>query len=164
MSTRSWSPGLGDFEEWVLQGSRLKVGIGVILGLNLPYDLIFWVKVDFGRAICYIIVMRCRICQKEFVPSKYRPNQQVCSQSGCQNLRQVQNEQDWRLRNPDYFKSVGQSKVWKETRHQYNKLWRQEHKKQLKKYAWEHAEERRNYMREYMRKHRHQEIVSEEKS
>ena len=98
--------------------------------------------------------MRCKICQKEFTPSKYRPNQQVCSQAECQRVRQIQNGKDWRLKNPDYFKYLDQEPAWKGKRHFYNRLWRSSHKEELKEYEREHSQERLKYMREYMRGYR----------
>jgi len=109
---------------------------------------------DSQYLICYISSMRCKICQKEFIPSKYRPNQQVCSQSECQRMRQIQNERDWRLKNPDYFKYLDQEPAWKGKRHLYNSLWRGSHKDELKEYELGHSQERKKYMREYMRRWR----------
>ena len=98
--------------------------------------------------------MRCKICQNEFTPSKYHPNQQVCFQPECQRLRQIQNERDWRAKNPDYFKCLGEESAWRQTRHRYNKLWRDSHKEELNTYSQSHKEQRRQYMREYMRRYR----------
>jgi hypothetical protein len=98
--------------------------------------------------------MLCSICQKEFIPNKYKPSQKVCSNPGCQRLRQIQNEKDWRARNPDYFKCLGQEKFWRENRHRYSKLWRVAHKDSLRDYEQSHKEQRRQYMREYMRARR----------
>jgi hypothetical protein len=65
----------------------------------------------------------CRYCEKEFLPSRYRPDQQVCSLDDCQRRRRahyhrqklaedrVYREQcrdsqaKWRAKNPDYMKS-----------------------------------------------------------
>lgn len=98
--------------------------------------------------------MRCKICQNEFVPNKYHPHQQICSQPACQRARQIQNEREWRLKNPDYFKSRGQEAAWRRIRQRYNKLWSSTHKDYLKKYEASHKEQRREYMREYMRRYR----------
>ena len=104
--------------------------------------------------ICYIFAMRCRICQNEFIPSKYRPQQQVCPRPGCQRARQIQNERQWRVKNPDYFKSLGQGSAWQEVRKRYSQLWKSTHKDYLKEYAENRKEQRREYMREYMRAYR----------
>lgn len=61
---------------------------------------------------------------------------------------------DWRIKNPDYFKWLGQDVVWQESRKHYNKLWRTTHKEYIKLYEKNKKELRREYMREYMRKKR----------
>lgn len=98
--------------------------------------------------------MRCKICQREFKPSKYRPNQEACSQPECQKQRQAQNLKDWRQKNPDYFKYLGQEPIWRDSRRQYNKLWRNTHEDYLEKYEIKRKKQRRTYMREYMRRKR----------
>ncbi len=102
--------------------------------------------------------MRCKICQKEFIPSKYHPQQQVCFQPECQHLRQILNTQDWRRKNPDYFEYSGQEASWREKRHGYTQQWRLAHKEYLKEYAKAHQDQRREYMREYMRKYREKNV------
>jgi len=100
--------------------------------------------------------MLCRICQKEFIPNKYHPHQQVCLRLECQKIRQIQNEREWRIKNPDYFKFLGQEAAWREKRRRYNRLWKFTHKGSLReKEAGEsHKVRHREYMREYMRKYR----------
>jgi len=49
-------------------------------------------------------VKMCYLCSKEFVPNKYRPSQQACSNETCQHQRQIDNMKRWRSMNPDYFK------------------------------------------------------------
>jgi len=98
--------------------------------------------------------MICKFCQREFTPNKYHPHQKVCSNPECQNLRQIQNERDWRIRNPEYFKCRGQEAFWREDRHQYSQKWRASHKEYLKEYEKAHTPQRRVYMREYMRRYR----------
>jgi len=100
--------------------------------------------------------MICKICQREFIPNKYHFNQQVCSQSACQRIRQIQNIREWRRKNPDYFKCLGQESVWQEKRRRYNRLWKSLNKKNLKEYEQLHQEQRREYMREYMKRYRQQ--------
>jgi hypothetical protein len=64
---------------------------------------------------------RCRYCEQEFQPSKYQPDQLVCSQPDCQRQRRADyhrqkiaadpeyrqvcrdSPQKWRSRNPDYW-------------------------------------------------------------
>lgn len=108
--------------------------------------------------------MRCKICQNEFKPNKYRPQQQVCSQPECQKQRQLQNERVWRLDNPDYFKSLGQEAFWREKRSQYRRLWKKKHKKHLKEYAEKRKKEHQEYMRKYMAGYRATQNVNREKS
>lgn len=98
--------------------------------------------------------MRCKFCQKEFTPSKYRPKQQACPRPECQKMRQIQNARDWRGKNPDYFKYLDQDRAWRESRKRYNALWRKSHKEALKEYDEAHRPQRKEYMREYMRKYR----------
>ena len=65
---------------------------------------------------------RCRYCEKTFQPSKYQPQQTVCSESVCQKRRRTEYRQQklktdeeyrqvcryssrkWRSENPDYWK------------------------------------------------------------
>jgi len=98
--------------------------------------------------------MLCRICQKEFEPNKYRPNQKVCSRLECQKKRQIQNGKEWRARNPDYFKYLDQESAWKDKRKRYNKLWKATHQQELKEYQQTRRQQRQEYMREYMRNYR----------
>lgn len=98
--------------------------------------------------------MICKICKKEFIPDKYHPNQQCCLSLECQRQRQILNEKEWRSRNPNYFKCLGQESAWRENRHRYNKLWRLTHKNYLHDYQEKHKQQRKEYMREYMRRYR----------
>lgn len=106
----------------------------------------------------YNCFMQCKICKQEFKPSKYRPDQQVCSRPECQKKRQIQNERDWRARNPEYFKYFDQESAWKDKRKRYNKLWKTTHNKELKEYEDSHKEQRKEYMREYMRNYREEKL------
>ena len=65
---------------------------------------------------------RCRYCEKSFQPSKYQPQQEVCSEVGCQKQRRSEyrqqklkadeeyrqvcrdNSRKWRSQNPDYWR------------------------------------------------------------
>ena len=102
--------------------------------------------------------MRCKICNNEFTPSKYRPKQETCSKPACQHERQIRNLAEWRRRNPDYFKCLGQESSWDASRHRYSRLWKAAHKDEIRAYYREHKQERNEYMREYM--HRYREIKS----
>ena len=98
--------------------------------------------------------MTCKICQREFLPNKYHPNQQVCSRTECQHRRQILNQRRWRIENPEYFKCRGQDAFWRDNRHLYSREWRMAHKYYLKKYEKNHRQQRREYMKEYMRRYR----------
>ena len=98
---------------------------------------------------------KCEICQKPFIPNKYRPNQQICSSVECQYQRQLENMSEWRRRNPNYFKyKEAQDASWKETCRHRSLDWRKKHKEYLKLYRDAHKERHRNYMREYMKEYR----------
>lgn len=98
--------------------------------------------------------MICKICKKEFIPNKYHPAQEVCFSPECQHLRQLLNEREWRLKNPEYFKIRSQDEVWQKYRRQYTREWREAHKTYIKEYEKTYKEQRREYMREYMRRYR----------
>lgn len=119
---------------------------------------------DTFNFICYIFAMRCKICQKEFIPNKYRPNQLVCSDAECQGKRQIENERAWRVKNPDYFKCLGQDEAWRQNRHRYSRLWKAVRSEHLKEYEKGQREQRRGYMREYMREYRQNKPVNGYKS
>ena len=108
--------------------------------------------------------MRCKICKNEFIPNKYHPQQQVCSQPECQRVRQIQNEREWRIKNPNYFKCLGQESAWRENRHRYSRLWKAAHKEYLREYTHSNQQRRREYMREYMRRYRKTRNVNRDKS
>ncbi|HRZ14062.1 MAG TPA: hypothetical protein P5110_01000 [Candidatus Omnitrophota bacterium] len=108
--------------------------------------------------------MVCKLCGNEFQPSKYHANQQVCGSAECQKTRQLQNQKEWRQRNPDYFKCLGQEQAWKEKRRRYNRLWKVTHQDFLKDYDQDHKEQRREYMRGYMRRYRSQSLTEKKVS
>ena len=63
----------------------------------------------------------CPYCREPFVPSRYRPDQRVCSQPACRRRREyhrrkqqtdplyrqvcLDSQQKWRARHPEYQKS-----------------------------------------------------------
>jgi len=71
---------------------------------------------------------RCRFCQKEFAPSRFHPEQTVCSDQPCQRRRQAESRQHklcsdpeyrqvcrdsarkWRANHPDYWKQYRAAK------------------------------------------------------
>jgi hypothetical protein len=120
-------------------------------------------RLDSLDLLCYIFAMRCKVCQNEFTPNKYHPQQQVCSSLECQKARQIQNCRNWRFKNPDYFKCQGQASVWRDNRNRYSKKWRLSHKEHLRIYTENHKEDRKAYMRDYMRQYRQQKNVNRDK-
>ena len=97
----------------------------------------------------------CSICKKPFLPNKYRPNQQICSNLECQYKRQLDNMKKWRNRNPHYFKyKEMRDTKWREVCRERARKWRQHHLEYLKLYRQEHREEHKEYMRKYMREYR----------
>jgi len=68
-------------------------------------------------------VKSCRYCEQEFKPSRYHPNQDVCSSKECQCRRRTEyhrkkleedpiyreqcrdSQRKWREQNPDYMKT-----------------------------------------------------------
>jgi len=97
----------------------------------------------------------CPVCKKWFMPNKYRPNQEICSNLECQYKRQLNNMKKWRGHNPNYFRyREAKDATWKETCKDRAKRWRERHQEYLKLYRSEHKDRYRIYMREYMRKYR----------
>ena len=98
---------------------------------------------------------KCNKCGSVFIPNKYRPNQDVCSNIECQYQRQLENMKRWRDKNPNYFKyKEEQDNSWKETCRQRSLQWREKHHEYLKLYRDAHKKRHREYMRDYMRKYR----------
>ncbi len=97
----------------------------------------------------------CKICGRQFVPSKYRPFQGACNDIVCQRERQRQNIKDWRLKNPDYFKyAAGTDPTYRDMIRQKHREWRKSHPSRLQEYRLRYKEKTREYMREYMKKYR----------
>ena len=97
----------------------------------------------------------CSMCKKTFLPNKYRPNQEICSNLECQYKRQLDNMKKWREKNPHYFKYKEMKDVkWREVCRERARKWRQRHLEYLKLYRQEHREEHKEYMRKYMRDYR----------
>ena len=98
----------------------------------------------------------CPICQREFTPSKYRPNsQKFCSDVACQRQRQLGNMKQWRVSNPHYFKmDETRSPYWKRLYKQRIQKWRKNNPQYFKEYRQKYKERHRGYMREYMRRYR----------
>ncbi len=97
----------------------------------------------------------CPICKNEFLPSKYRKAQGVCSRKECQHRRQLNNLASWRQRNPGYFKTSRHDSSWAKVYRHRSQAWRRRHKGEVKEYKKVHQEEQKEYMREYMHRLRH---------
>ncbi|MBI4436076.1 MAG: hypothetical protein HY590_01470 [Candidatus Omnitrophica bacterium] len=96
----------------------------------------------------------CEICSNEFAPSKYRPNQKICSNLACQTERQKRNILSWRARNPAYFRHIHANPHWRNKRSLRSRQWRLTHSAHIRQYREAHREYYRLYMREYMRQYR----------
>jgi len=70
----------------------------------------------------------CRYCQQVFQPSKFRPDQAVCSQPACQRRRRA-----------DYHREKLRSDlVYAQVVHDSQKHWREEHPNYWKQYRERH--------------------------
>lgn len=106
----------------------------------------------------------CSMCEKPFIPNKYRPNQTICSSLECQYQRQLNNMKGWRKDNPNYFKyKEVQDKSWKQACRERSLEWRRKHKDYLQLYREANKERHRLYMKKYMRLYR-QKKKEEEKN
>ncbi|MCM8823555.1 MAG: hypothetical protein NC822_02655 [Candidatus Omnitrophica bacterium] len=99
-------------------------------GLNIGFKL--WYIYIKPRMKKEDNIKICKICQKEFVPDKFHPNQQVCLNPLCQHKRELLNQKKWREANPDYFKYKEKKSLWEQKRAKYLELWRKTHKNYFK--------------------------------
>lgn len=113
-------------------------------------------NLPIGDTVSTGVSRNCAICSQEFTPSKYRPEQQVCSKPECQKERQRKNILSWRERNPAYFRHIQANPHWRNKRSLRSKQWRQAHPDHIREYRKNHREYYRLYMREYMRQYRKQ--------
>jgi len=69
---------------------------------------------------------RCCYCQHSFEPSKYRPDQRVCSQTDCQRRRRTDDHRQRLATDSDYAQSVRESrKKWRQAHPEYPRQYRQ---------------------------------------
>lgn len=68
----------------------------------------------------------CRYCEKSFQPSKYQPNQAVCSEAVCQQRRRMEYRQQKLAADPEY-RQVCQdsSRKWRSANPNYWKRYRE---------------------------------------
>jgi hypothetical protein len=73
---------------------------------------------------------RCPYCQRSFLPSLYRPQQEVCSQPECQRRRRT-----------DYHrKKIANDPEYRQVAHDSQQKWRQAHPDYLRQYLAQHPE------------------------
>jgi hypothetical protein len=71
---------------------------------------------------------RCRFCQQSFEPSKFRPDQSVCSQPDCRRKRRNEYHRDKIASDAEYAQVVRDSRhKWREAHPDYQKTYRQAH-------------------------------------
>ena len=100
---------------------------------------------------------RCRWCGALFEPDpRTKGRQRYCSKPACQTIRQRQNEQTWRMENPDCLDyQREQSRRWYNAHPDYSRLRRLENPRLLVK--------NRNDTRVRMRKTRFQKLFDKSK-
>ena len=78
---------------------------------------------------------RCKCCRELFQPdARTKGNQQYCSKSECQIVRQRQNEKDWRKRNPDCVEyQYEQTRQWNKAHPDYSSQRRSQNPQLLKR-------------------------------
>ena len=70
----------------------------------------------------------CRFCQHSFEPSKFRPDQSVCSQPDCCRRRRTEYHRCKIATDPVYAQVVSESrKKWRDAHPGYQKTYRQSH-------------------------------------
>ena len=70
----------------------------------------------------------CRYCQQSFQPSKFRPDQSVCSQPDCQRQRRVEYHRYKIETDPEYAQVVRDSRQkWRAAHPDYQQRYRQTH-------------------------------------
>lgn len=94
----------------------------------------------------------CRYCQQSFQPSKYRPDQTVCSTAACQRERRTDYHRQKLAADAEYAQVVRDSqRKWRDTHADYQKQYRQKNP--------EAAEQNRQKQRQRDRKRRVQLLV-----
>lgn len=94
----------------------------------------------------------CRYCQQSFQPSRFRPDQSVCSQPNCQRRRRSEYHRHKLVSDPEYIQVVRDSR----------QKWRQAHRDYQKNYWRTHspqAERNRRQQRQRDRQRHLQDLV-----
>lgn len=99
-----------------------------------------------------VLIRICGVCKEQFIPSKYKKPQKICSKPECQHKRQLDNMAAWREQNPNYFQDA--QILWRHLTRERAKLWRRHNIRKQRAYRQGHRENIRLYMREYMRRYR----------
>lgn len=75
---------------------------------------------------CPVPPRRCVYCEKAFQPSKYRPDQKICSDADCQKRRRADYHRNKIASDPEYAQVVRDSqKKWREAHPSYQReYWR----------------------------------------
>lgn len=94
----------------------------------------------------------CRYCQQSFQPSRYRPEQSVCSAADCQRLRRSDYHRQKLNADAEYAQVVRDSqRKWRDAHPSYQAQYREKHP--------EAAEQNRQKQRQRDRKRRVQNLV-----
>jgi hypothetical protein len=73
-----------------------------------------------------MVERRCRYCQQAFQPSKYQPNQSVCSRPECQRQRRTEYHRTRLAADADYAETCRESaRKWRRQHSDYWKQYRQ---------------------------------------
>jgi hypothetical protein len=71
---------------------------------------------------------RCRFCSRPFEPSKFHPEQSVCSGQGCQKQRRAEYHRQRIVADPEYAEVVRDSRrKWRQSYSDYQQRYRQSH-------------------------------------
>lgn len=71
----------------------------------------------------------CQFCQQPFEPSKFRPDQRICSRPECQRRRRAEYHRGKIAADPEYAEVVRDSRrKWREAHPGYQAVYRQSHR------------------------------------
>lgn len=91
----------------------------------------------------------CRYCQQFFQPSKFRPDQSVCSQSECQRKRCAEDHRHRLETDAEYAQVVRDSRrKWRQAHPDYQRHYRQTHAPQVERNRQQqHRRDRQRHLR-----------------
>jgi hypothetical protein len=93
---------------------------------------------------------RCRYCEKSFQPSKYQPQQEVCSEVGCQKQRRSEYRQQ-KLKADEEYRQVcrDSSRKWRSQNADYWRQYREKHPESVaQNREKQQARDRRQHLRD----------------